>query len=618
MRFRSVEEELIEILEDGRCQMAPESYAQPGGRFAWLPNHEYEISFRTRLKTRHERIGELVQEVPQRLLFHTKGLPGLNQVERIGEEFEPYVESAYPGPGRLLYRNEPVALALNERSEIFRRSETPSPDDPLERRQQVDWVMVVSRVGGSGPAERVSRPDSDWIVAHRGTVAPPSTGHLPADVFNVADVSLRRALSLDPLWQRFELVLGSPSSCDQSPSPPPSRVLLHRPYDPAQPDAAPPLWPPRAVLRAGVQIRRGPHVERAPFVAGDETALLTTGGIAWSVADGAVGPTTDTGTSISLAIFGEASWRHFQLSATINPRGGTAGVAAAVKGTPQGSMSLLFVVDEQANRLRVIRPEPGGETELGGTALPPGLRAPFVLDLIAYDDAWHVSVGTAQLKIPREFKDSGRLALAVRGLGQILDLRVDPLDNYRFDFLTSRYVDFAQHIASWPGTIALLPEVAPPGTTLADLLSATPLTELMRAGSDPQQRQYVFNEWTRIQAVSLRRGVERLEVSGRSTPNGCDLLLLESPEPLPFSEDVEITMSQIQAGSVRIPVPVAILSDGAESRAYLIPLSNQGQPIELSSGEYEIAWSISRDRFRSNASDPDSSFSQQTTMSLHI
>ena len=133
MRFRSVEEELVQLLEDGRCQAAPQSYAQPGGRFAWLPNHEYEISLRSRVKASHGRIGELVREVPQTLLFYTRNLPGLNEVKRIGEEFEPYVESVYPGPGRFVYCTEPIALALNERSDIFRRPDTPLPDDPPER-----------------------------------------------------------------------------------------------------------------------------------------------------------------------------------------------------------------------------------------------------------------------------------------------------------------------------------------------------------------------------------------------------------------------------------------------------------------------------------------------------
>src|SRR5262249_19768343 len=137
LRFRAVAEVQRDALDEGRCQAAGEGSASPGGRFAWLPNHEYEILWKTRVTVRYERAGDLVREVPQTLVFHTKGLPGLNRAERVGEEFEPYVEAAYPGPGRPLYRSEPVLLALNERSDLFRPPDPPHPGDPPERRQQV-------------------------------------------------------------------------------------------------------------------------------------------------------------------------------------------------------------------------------------------------------------------------------------------------------------------------------------------------------------------------------------------------------------------------------------------------------------------------------------------------
>lgn len=618
MRFRSLNEALVDILEDNRCQAAPESYAKPGGRFAWLPNHEYEISCRTRITTRHERIGELVQEIPQKLLFHTKGLPGLNKADRIGAEFEPFVESAYPGPGRLLYRSEPIALALNERSDIFRRPDNLLPDDPLERRQQVDWVMVVSRVGGTGAAERISRPDKDWIVEHRGTVIPPVRGPRPVDVFVVAGVELRQALSLDLLWQRFERVLSSPFSCNQPPSTPPSRVLTHRPYDPAEPEATTQLWPPRAMLRAATQIRGGAFVERSPFEAGDETALQPTTGDLWSVVDGAIGPASNTGVLTSLAIFGETTWGHVQISALVDPKSNIAGVAAAVSGTPLGSKALLFVIEGTTRRLSVLRREGGMEIVLTHAALPPSLQAPFLLEVTTYDDAWTASVGSTKVNVARDLDESGKLALCVQGTGQILDLRVEPLDIYRFDFLTSRYADFASHIASFSGKVAVLPNVATPTSDLSDLLSTTPLAELMRIGSDPLERQRAFDQWTSALAVSLRREVERLELSCRPTTTGMELFLLESPEPLQLSEDVSLTVERLEPFGGRTAIPVAILSDGPETSAYLIPVTDANTPRELTPGEYEIMWTISRNRFRSSSDDPDAQFSQQAAMILII
>jgi hypothetical protein len=599
-RFRSVAEVQNDALEDGRCQSAGSTYAKPGGRFAWLPNHEYEVSFKTRVTVRHEQSGELVRETPQTLLFRTKGMPGLNQSARIGEEFEPYVESVYPGPGRPLYRAEPLVLALNERSDIFRLPDTPQPDDPPERKQQVDWVLIVSRVGGSGPAERISRSDADWIVAHRGTVLPPTPGRRPIDVGLVAAVNLRRARSLDPQWLRFEAVLASPSSCHQAPLTPPSRALMHRPYDPANPAASPAFWPPRSLLRAGVQIRGGPFIERTPFAAGDETALLINGGGPWQVINGAIGPATNTGAVLSLAIFGDAAWRNFHLTALVDPQGGFAGVAAAVFAT-----AVLFVVDEGARRVRMLRSAGGVDTEVTSAALPDGLQAPFTLDVTAYDDAWQASVGAAQITAPRGLQENGRQALAVRGAGRVLDLRVEAVDIYRFDFVTSRYPDFAAHIASWPGTIATLHDVAPATSTLAALLAGTPLATLMQRGSDPQLRQRAFDQWTAALGVPLRHEVERLELSRRAGA----FLLLESPEPLPFSEDVTLAMVRIN-GAVRTPVPLSILSDGAETRAYLIPA------VPFTPGQYEITWSLARDRYRVAVSDAGSRFTQQAVTAL--
>jgi hypothetical protein len=605
----------MDVLVDGRCDAAGEGSARPGGRFAWLPNHEYEVAFKTRVTVGYDRAGELVREVPQTLLFHTKGLPGLNRTERTGEEFAPYVEAAYPGPGRPVYRNEPVALALNEKSDVFRLPDAPHPGDPPERQQQVDWVLVVTRVGGSGPAERISRPDTDWIVAHRGTVPPPVPGRRPVDVNLVASVLQRLASSQDPLWQRFEAVLASPSSCNRPPSTPPSRVLLHRPYDPSRPDAAPALWPARAVFRAGAQIRGGPFVERAPFETGDETALLSTAG-AWKVEDGAVGPEADTGGVTSLAIFGDAAWRTCHVSALVDPGGGAAGVATAVSGSPPSA--LLFVVDAGAGRLRALRRQGAVETELAAAPLPAALQGPFFLEVLAYEDAWDVSVGEAKLTLARDLAESGRLALAVRGAGRVLELRVEPLDVYRFEFLTSRYADFASHVATFPGRIAELPSAAPATSSLAELLAATPLHELMARGSDPQRRQGAFDRWAAALGVTLRRDVHRLELSRRGAPAGTELLLLESPEPLPLSEDVALELVRLESGGVRTPVPLAVLTDGAESRALLVPLSGNGEPGVLAAGDYEITWTIARDRYRAAAVDADSRLSQQAVTSLTL
>jgi len=554
-RYRTVNEVLVDGLRDGRCS-GGEDTARPGGRFAWLPNHDYEIQLKTRVTIRHEGAGALVREAPQTLRFQTKGLPGLNRKEREGAEFEPYVEAEYPRPRRPLYRDEAVRLALNEKSDIFRPPVPPRLDDPPERRQQADWALVVRRVGGAGPPERVSQPGPDWIVSHRGTAPTPGTGpgRRPIDVGLVASRALRAAPSLDPLWIRFDQVRASPYSCAATPSEPPSRVLSHAPHDP-DPGVAAGRWPARALLRAAVQLRSpagaDPFVERAPFAAGDETALTVTLG-AWDVQDSRAGPAADTGAALSLAVLGEAAWRHVRANLLVDPAGGAAGAALAVGGSPLGSDAILFLVDEGAGELRALRRRAGAETPLASAPLA-GLAAPFRLEVAAHDDAFAASVGEARLVIDREPANQGRLALAVRGSGRVHELRVDPLDLYSFDFETSRFADFAAHVGSWTGALARLPSSGPQLRPIADLLSETPVADLMASGSASDLRQDAFDAWSAALGVFLRTASEGLEISVGGADGGADFLLLESPEPLPFTEDVALTLRRADRCPPRHP-----------------------------------------------------------------
>jgi hypothetical protein len=81
---------------------------------------------------------------------------------------------------------------------------------------------------------------------------------------------------------------------------------------------------------------------------------------------------------------------------------------------------------------------------------------------------------------------------------------------------------------------------------------------------------------------------------------------------------VSLDLVRLETGGGRTPVPLAILSDGAESRAFLVPVSPIGEPVVLGEGNYEITWTIARDRYRAATTDADSRLSQQPTTSLTI
>lgn len=620
MRFRSVREVQTELLEQVRCN-DDDGPSKPGGRFAWLPDHEYEIVWKTRVTAGHDSQGQLQRELTQTLRFNTKDLPGTNLAERHGMEFEPYVEAEYPGPDNLIYRREPALLALNEKSDIFRIPSSPHPGDPAERRQQTDWQLVVNRVGGLGPVERISQPGEDWIVANRGTALPTGPVRPPVDAGEVTAVLMRSTASLDPLWQRFERVRASPFSCNQPADEPPSRVLVHQPYDP-DPDAPEDAWPARSVLRAGVQIKRKPFtgpqpfVHRSPFVAGDETALTTIPSGLWRIENNAIGPATDTGATTSIAIFGENNWRNFVVSALIHPNGGEAGIAVEVAGQPEGEDALLITIHENSNQLRVQQRIAGDQSLLNSVLLPESLAAPFMLEVNAYTDAWQVAVGETGLTLNRNIHNQGKLGLSVQGSGRFSALRVEPLDVYRFEFETSRFVDFDAHIKSWNKVVDVLPDTLP-SASAAELVTNTPVSLLMQPGSDPHTRQRAFDQWSAALGVMLRTQLETLKINRPPGGMNVDYLLLESPEPIRFTDEVSLKLRT--SDSLAAEIPLSILSDGSQKRAFIVTLSAvDGTPAPLTPGSYELDWTIDRIRYRASSADPQQRFQQNVVTQLII
>jgi hypothetical protein len=135
----------------------------------------------------------------------------------------------------------------------------------------------------------------------------------------------------------------------------------------------------------------------------------------------------------------------------------------------------------------------------------------------------------------------------------------------------------AEHVGSFSGTAATLAPSADALATVADLAAA---------GVDPiadkLDRQRRFDTWVSGLALLLRARVERLEVSTRG-----DLLLLESPEPLPIGEDVTVTLEQ--AG---VAVPVGVIGNGDFSATLLVP------DAPLSAGPSRLTFVLDRARYR--------------------
>lgn len=572
--YEALSEVLDAVLHDTRCASFDPVTAGNGSRFAWLPNHEYEVRIATRIAVSHTSAGTLAAEVPQIALFRTRALPGFNAGPRIGAELEPYVESVYPAAGATLYRREPALLAFNERFDILQGLDRPgNPADPPERRQRLDLELACDLVVGNRRPIRVSVPSPDWIVAHRGTLPPPGAGD-PKVRGTVKHV--REAVTVDQQWLRFEVAAASQPGCGvHSPKPRRTRVLSHEPFDPALPDAPVQRWPARTQLRVNLRPAGGPFVDRAGFADADRTAL-TISGSDWRVVDGELA--APQGGAIQTAAFGDGDWVHLQAEAGITAVETRAGLALSVN----GSDALVCWIDVADAQLKISSLRSGVETDLKSTPLIDA--APYLLQVTAFDDEIRARVGSSEIAVPRNDFREGRMAMAAQGSASFASLRVDGLDAYRFEFVTSRYDDFAGHISSSAGEVGRLQLLAAPMHTPAELRGANA----------------TFAEWVSALAIPLRAEPRRLEISWHDS----GFFLVESPEPL--GADVTI---RLFANSSEITT--VTLVDETASRMLVVC----DAPV---AGDIRLEFRLDRTRYRAVFADSQSSLQQMASVTFRL
>ncbi|MGH7622211.1 MAG: hypothetical protein ACREMU_07715, partial [Gemmatimonadaceae bacterium] len=264
----------------------------------------------------------------------------------------------------------------------------------------------------------------------------------------------------------------SPGGCNKPAAPPRKmRVLSHDPVDIDDPTANLKRWPRGSQIRMNMRVLGSPFVDRRPFETDDATSFIPAGG-AWQVVDGAMTPVSPNSASPEFAIFGEPSWEQFQLTARIEDAGSQAGIAIAVTATVTSSLALVAWIDEGQRKLRIVTRTGSVENELAAAALPDGMVAPYTIELLAFDDQLQARVGNVTLSAPRNEFRAGRLALAALGPASFSTLTVDGIDAYRFEFISSRYEDFAAHIGSFSGSPAALDSLAAPTKTISQLLTA--------------------------------------------------------------------------------------------------------------------------------------------------
>ena len=341
-----------------------------------------------------------------------------------------------------------------------------------------------------------------------------------------------------------------------------SQVLSHQPVDPDDPDATNPRWPGQTTLRLAVRRKCGPFVSRAPFEPADVTALTVAdegrlGATGWQVVDGAVSVLgTPTPGLRHYAVLGDTGWDHLRITAELDPSGGAAGVAVAVAGLPRVERAMLAVVDEAARELQLFERRGGLTQQVNAVPLPADAAAPYALEVDAFDDLLRARLGETVVEAPRGDLRDGRLALVLDGPGRCVALHVESLEAYASQVTTSRYAGFDEHIASWDGVVH--PSPGQPAAVPA-LLAATgaDLAAAMTPEADPQARQRLFDRWVADASIPISPAVPGIRLAAVDDPAGTRLLLLESPEPLPFSNDVTVTLTHRVLG-LPGPPPVGV------------------------------------------------------------
>ena len=327
------------------------------------------------------------------------------------------------------------------------------------------------------------------------------------------------------------------------------------------------LWPGRARFTAPVRAEDAGFVDRRPFADGDETAFdigATSAGASWTVAGGELRAST---TGATVAVFGDGDWDHLTVVAGIAPGAVSAGIGfgiGAVSGAPRG---LFVTVDTPAGgprRLVVRRRASAGAAlvELDAVELPAGGEDAVALEVSSFDDRLRAAVGEAVVEIDRGEIREGRLCLTATGTVTFRSLQVRGIDIYAFGFGVSRFASFGEHIASWDGRLDEIgPDALGPGTTtrtVAELWSATAtqVAAVMSPAATSAEREAVFAQWVAGLGLALKDDVTQLELSRFAEQAQTRALLIESPEPIDFTEEVTIGLvARRRTGPGPLPFP---------------------------------------------------------------
>jgi hypothetical protein len=581
-------------------------FMQGQGKLSFLPNHEYELALTTRVRLTHPVAGAASADVTEYAMFRTKGLPGLNAVDRTGAEVEPHVRSVYPPPRALLYREEPVTCALRETMPVavplnFRPQ---GPTQAPERTQLLRLELVTRPTVAAVAGTPMTTATPDWVVSHRSEPGPGHDWWLELS----AGTKTRAVgmLSDEPAMQRLAgLVRPEVTRCDLED--PRSVIGTALVAEPPEVDGRR-LWPATSTLTTSMVRAASPYIDRRAFDVTDLTALspLTAAGVAdpagWQVSEGRL--LAQPGIR-RFAAFGDADWDHFTvrtevtLSAAAGPIAAQtlAGVAVGVPAGPPSQGLLAAVVTTTAGARLELHgwTGAGADAVLAGAALPgpvqPGVS--LGLELTVFDDVLRARIGDIVVEAERGAVREGHVALVAEGGAGFSNLAVGGLELYRFDAPLSRYASFEEHIGSFSGTVdTIVPDDLGPGTTTAtpEQLWAATAAEVAAsnaADADPARRDALLQRWLRELGLPRTQDVPGLSLTAYRMGGAARALLLENPEPLDLTGTVQLSVARIEQlppdpeDPVELLPPVLLDKDSIPWPTQPVARPNAAQSFEL-------------------------------------
>jgi hypothetical protein len=414
-----------------------------------------------------------------------------------------------------------------------------------------------------------------------------------------------------------------------------SQTLLHEPLDR---DGGRGPWQPQVTYEASVRLKGAPYIARDAFLNGDEKAfyygterrLNDSTAAPWTrQADGTLKASGAEG-EWALALAGNWDWDYVRVSTTLDSADATAGIAVGIDeviGSPQGLAAVIetsggkrtLAIYHLNGGTRALLPRPEKE--------PVDLGAKVTLTVTVFDDVVRVvAEGKAAggqgarveelREVPRQTVRNGRIALVSGGAPVFSSLRVEGLELYRFRFTASRYASFKEHIQSiYGGADATkpleLPRLDPakdlgvePVTIGVDVLTDAEVTAI-DALETTEERQALFAATLTKLGAPLRQRCDRLSLTRVVDSKGKPVLLLESPEPIVFKAEVQLTVEQ-EGGAA---VPVRVLRNATSTAAIIV-----APETPLGDKPLKLTFSLSRERWPTTGGESAARYAEKASI----